>query len=290
MLRTLLRYVQTALCAWLMSAIVLVLAGFGFVGWFNVWRTADWVAVNGEIMRLKASNRGIFKRTSPQSGHCSVLRCSYTYTVSGRTYRNHRIGFLSGRPAAARSRQYKVLVRCQQRREEIQVWVDPSNPARAALFRPEVSSEMYFGPALAVFWFGYMGGIHGKRANAPEGRARKPRGGLPVAGSVCRRRSGLPGGVGPGRPALPNAGMGDRRRVRRHVLPGASTRNGPVLHTAVQHHVGDEVPAALAAVHDGCRGQRCRVSCPVRGWILRVLQAYALGAPPGHRRHGDGAW
>jgi len=49
-------------------------------------------------------------------------------------------------------------------------WVDLDNPVQSVLFRPEISSVMYFGPALALVWFGAtaMQGIKAKLEKDPQ--------------------------------------------------------------------------------------------------------------------------
>jgi len=93
---------------WILTICISLLGIAGLSGWFNRWRTSDWVAVSGQIVSLEAANYGLAKGEPPESGRCYTLACEYTYEVDGRTYTSDRVGFEWG-DAEIRSRWYRVL-------------------------------------------------------------------------------------------------------------------------------------------------------------------------------------
>jgi Protein of unknown function (DUF3592) len=153
--RTLLRWLKNIVCFWLISLCMVSLAGLGCLGWVNHWRAGDWVAVDGTIQHLEASNRGHKRDKAPEDGYCGTLTCQYTYQVDGKTHSSDQVGF-EWFDAEIRSRHYKALKESQEQGQGVRVWVDPDNPKESALFLPEFFSGMYFGPALAMVWFGSL--------------------------------------------------------------------------------------------------------------------------------------
>lgn len=142
---------------WVLSVVMLVLGVLPFVNWFAYWRSSDWVAVDGTITCLEARNTAHKEDVPPESGHCCALECEYSYEFEGEAYTNDRVGAeVFGNPRT-RSDRYRVLKESQRQDGVVEVLVNPDDPAESALFwGPAFTLDMFFGPALAVIYFGWL--------------------------------------------------------------------------------------------------------------------------------------
>jgi hypothetical protein len=148
------KWFRIIVCQWLLSICILVILAMSLRNFLDYWQSANWIQVQGKIVSLKATGE---KRNEPDlhwAGSGS-LTCQYAYTFENKNYFGNRIGvetFESPSPRASRYRQLK-----QQFNEDtpILVFVNPTAPTESALFR-ETLPEMYFGPAIGLFWFGAL--------------------------------------------------------------------------------------------------------------------------------------
>ncbi len=155
MLRRLLRFSKAAIMTMLggiAAVCIVLLAVFGLLKWYDMWRTSDWIVVDGIITRLATGSHGRGESQVPESQGCCLVLCDYTYGFGETTYTNDKVTGVWFDALSCESPEYLVLKQCQERGEHIQVWVNPEEPAESVLFRTELAAEMFFGPALAALF------------------------------------------------------------------------------------------------------------------------------------------
>jgi hypothetical protein len=141
-------------CQWILSIVIFVVLVLSLWNSVDYWRTANWIQVEGVIVSLKITN---FDGSEPKpdwSGE-GDLWCRYTYTFNGSSYSGNQIGVETFCDSSPRSRRYRQLKALYDGGKPVRVWVNPAAPTEAALFREKLS-EMYFGPAIGVLWFGVL--------------------------------------------------------------------------------------------------------------------------------------
>ena len=151
---TFFKWLGVIVCQWLMSLFILAIMATSLVNVMAYWRTANWIPVEGKIIHLAANNFDGSKPDSPWSGGGDLL-CEYVYVFEGRNYHGNEIGVEIFDDSSNRSRRYRLLKAQGDAGKLITVLVNPKTPKKSALFR-ESLPEMYFGPALGLFWFGAL--------------------------------------------------------------------------------------------------------------------------------------
>jgi len=137
-------------CRWLLSICIFGVATLGTWNLVDYWRSADWIQAVGTIICLEIADYG-GSEPSPRWSSRGKLSCTYEYSVNGQSYVGSKIGVETFGESRTRARRYRELKADLAEAKPITVFVDPNAPARSALFR-ETLSEMYFGPALGLFW------------------------------------------------------------------------------------------------------------------------------------------
>ena len=163
------RWLRLAFWVWLLSLCIGALGAIGLWNWARYLRAGDWVRVEGVLTEMEAYNTCPIGEDKPLSEHCCTLECTYTYEFDGRPYTNDRLGAEALDNPRIRARRYRHLKACKENATPVTVWVDPGNPENAALFAHEISSDMIFGPLLAMIWFGPLGWhAWSKRKHSPS--------------------------------------------------------------------------------------------------------------------------
>jgi hypothetical protein len=148
-----------------LSIVILLIAVISIWNLIAYWKSDAWVQVQGAIIQVKAVNRDGTEANSNWSGR-GRLSCEYEYAINGQTYSGNRIGVerFGASLSASRYRSLKTKLAAD---EPVTVLVNPKNPAESALFR-DVLSEFYFGPGLALFWFGALFVSRGRNQKKTE--------------------------------------------------------------------------------------------------------------------------
>jgi hypothetical protein len=106
--------------------------------WWLYFDSASWTSTAAEIVSVELKT----KRSSNRSSY--EVACRYRYLVAGKEYESTRIGVTDwGKGnAGADERRFRSLESARSRGSSWPALVDPSNPARAMLFR-EIDLSMY---------------------------------------------------------------------------------------------------------------------------------------------------
>ena len=148
------KWFRIIVCQWLLSVLMLAITVFGLWNAFDYWRTARWIQIAGTIVSLKITTSEGSEPSSEWSGR-GHLTCQYSYTIGGHNYSGNQVGVETFGSRSPRIRRYRQLKAQMDEGTPIVVWVNPTAPTESAIFR-EILSEMYFGPALGMFWFGML--------------------------------------------------------------------------------------------------------------------------------------
>jgi predicted secreted protein len=149
---SLVKWFRVIVCQWLLSIVIFIILAMSLRNLADYWRTANWIQVEGKIVCLQASNSDRNKLDLPWSGH-GKLSCEYTYTFRDKNYSGNSIGVESFESPSPRARRYRQLKTQLDEGKPVTVFVNPAAPTESALFH-EILSEMYFGPAIGLMWFG----------------------------------------------------------------------------------------------------------------------------------------
>lgn len=148
---TLGRWIGIVACQWGTSVCILLILVLSLWNLADYRRSTDWIPVKGVIQTLVIADPAGREVSPPWSGNGKLL-CEYDYEVEGQGYSGNEIGVETFEGSSPRARRYRELSASFSEGKPVTVWVNPGSPTQSALFR-EVLSEMWFGPALGLFWF-----------------------------------------------------------------------------------------------------------------------------------------
>jgi hypothetical protein len=151
---TLSKWFRVIVCQWLLSILIFIIIAMSLRNLADYWRTANWIEGEGGIVSLSATTSNGSEPNSHWSGNGN-LSCQYSYTFQGKRYSGNKIGIETFEDSSSRGRRYRLLKSKLNEGKPITVLVNPAVPTESALFR-EIMSEMYFGPAIGLMWFGAL--------------------------------------------------------------------------------------------------------------------------------------
>jgi hypothetical protein len=151
---TLAKWFRVIVCQWLSSVLIFIILAMSLRNLTDYWRTANWIKVKGQIVSLSATTSNGSEPDLHWSGD-GELSCQYAYTFEGKNYFGNKIGIETFEDQSPRGRRYRQLNTQLDEGKSVTVFVNPTTPTESALFR-ETLSEMYFGPAIGLVWFGAL--------------------------------------------------------------------------------------------------------------------------------------
>ena len=117
--------------------------GIGTWGLSQVWRTRDWVRVEGQVLRFEQADYEYTARHSGGGTSTEIgrrIQCWYRYEAEGQAYESSRYSELEPwddyTNDAASLAQWRARVDALQT-GQVPVWYDPDAPQEAVLLLPE---------------------------------------------------------------------------------------------------------------------------------------------------------